>query len=654
MYGQKQIIYPDGKTKQGIRTDIFDIAAHFTVFFITYFLIKLVFEETGLPYGFGICFTYLAFLGFTVFYICSRQKSFSKKAILPLSLCVVTALSVAVHGYTFYWTIPFLFYFSGLFCIGVTDTKGAGMNSWLDPYYQFKAMLLIPVIKLFTPFISVIKNIRIKRSKKYIGLIVGFICGVPVFLVVTSLLIESDAAFNTVMDKFIKWLDDLLLSDSDFLDPLFVIPTLMFAPYIMSTVFGFRHGIIKEKVNFSNTEHKARELRFIPSSALCGFFGVVALCYVIYLLSQLSYLFGAFSGEIPVGTSMRLSDYARRGFFEMSAVAFINLLLISFGAILSKRDRNGKVSPYYKGFSAFFCVFTMLLIITAMSKMALYITDMGLTQKRIAVSLADIVFFVAFLCIFVKLFKKNFPYMKVIMCTFLVMVTAFFVVSPQKIIASYNVNAYLSGAHKTLDAEYISYGNSDYYAMINLDRVATSDKKSANDAKAEVCRIYNWHKNCINESANSVNEYRLHKFIKENEERIRSYKKIFDIKTYDLDNYPYISEDKLMVNVFLFEIETEKQIEEIQFNNVINGTDDDSFDYYGNGLIEEYDIISGETDLYLEYPSDADIIADVVIKLKNGEKYNCTMPKPKDDDSHYYVITDDGKGGFAVRESGKD
>ena len=30
------------------------------------------------------------------------------------------------------------------------------------------------------------------------------------------------------------------------------------------------------------------------------------------------------------------------------------------------------------------------------------------------------------------------------------------------------------------------------------------------------------------------------------------------------------------------------------------------------------------------------------------------MPKPTDDDSHYYVITGDGKGGFAVRESGKD
>ena len=348
MYGQKQVIYPDSKKISSDGTDILDFVVHFVSFFTVLFLIKLVFVETAAPIGFGICLTYLAFLGFTAFYIFSKQKSFPAKSIFPLALCVISALSIAFHCYTFSPIIPYLFYLSGIFCMSMTGTRGAEGKSYLDLYLQIKAMLFLPIAKLFTPLISVVRNIRILRNKKYLGVIVGFVCGIPVFLVVASLLVEGDAAFSSVMTDFLERIDELFFSENDYVTSFFIIPTLIFSPYIVSTVFAFRHGIIKDKINSGITEQHAKSFRFVPASALCGFYGVVALCYVIYLFSQLSYLFAAFSGELPDGGAVtRISDYARRGFFEMSAVAFINLCLIALGAVCSKRDTKGNISKYY-------------------------------------------------------------------------------------------------------------------------------------------------------------------------------------------------------------------------------------------------------------------------------------------------------------------
>ena len=657
MYAQKQIIYPDNKKRAGDGTDLLDFAVHIITFFTVLFLIKLVFEDTAAPLGFGICFTYLAFLFFTVFYLFSKQKSFPIKAVFPLALCVVSAVSIAVHQYTFSLIIPYMFYLSGLFCMTMTGTNGTEGNSYLDLYLQLKAMLFIPVSKLFVPLTSVIKNIGILRNKKHLGVIIGFICGIPVFLVVASLLVDGDAAFSSVMTGFLEKLDELFFSNDDSLTTLFLIPTLIFTPYIVSTVFCFRHGHIKQKINSGITQQNAKGLRFVPSSALCGFYGVVALCYVVYLFSQLTYLFGAFSGKAPDGvTASAVSEYARRGFFEMSAVAFINLCLIALGAICSKRDSRGNVSKYYKGFSAFFCLFTMLLIITAMSKMVLYISGMGLTHKRIVVSLIDIVLFVAFLCIFIKLFVGKFPYMKAIMYTFLILTTLYFAVSPEYVIASYNTNAYLSGKHKEVDLECIrgEYMASDYAPMICLDKIAQSENSYSQQAKFFVYGIYSSHmRYCDRTIHNSVGDHLLHKYLTENEERLKTYKEAYDIKFYCLENYPIVFPDYTK-DVFLVSFDTEKKIESIKFENELTKDetyDREYFEFYEDGYeyveLSEIDVYeASEMDVYIDYPNDRDFIADITVTEKGGKVYNCKMKKEKGNQSRYFSIRDDGKGGL--------
>lgn len=543
--------YSDLSANKSIKTNILDILLPVIGYFTVFILLESIFEFDN---GFAVGITYIIFLAFTTVCIVTKHKKFPLKAIFPLILCILTALSFCFYGVTASSSaIPFLFYFSGLYCMCLTDTDGSTFKGYVSIYRQLHAIIGIPVAKIFLPVTSLFQNRKAHAGKKRYGVIIGILCGVPVFIVVTKLLVEGDAAFSNLMKNFIEKIADFLI---EFIDKIFgelsfifVIAALFFTPYIVSVVFAFRHRIIEDKLAQSNPYESVSTYRFISPSVLSGFYGMVSLCYVIYLLSQLSYLFGAFSGNFVVS----LSSYARRGFFEMSAVAFINLCLIGAGAIISKRDEKGRLSKAYKGFSVFFCLFTILLIITAMSKMGLYISSLGLTHKRIQVLLADIVLFIAFLSILIKLFKKNFPYLKITVYTMLSIICLYYTVSPDTVIAKFNTWAYLSGYHEEIDIHTLTWLNNSYQSVTSLDKIANcSDEKVSELAKSEIYNIYQKFHNNYVEYNTDFSNMRAYAFGKKNKDKISSYADSY-YKYYnyyddiEINNYPVVNRDRKSV-----------------------------------------------------------------------------------------------------------
>ncbi len=691
MYGEKQIISPLGTEKKeapaqekqtngipattppapiyplrkAIKTDILDLLSPFLSFTALLCIVTFVFYS----FGVGVTAAYLSFLVFTTVYIVTKQRKFPLKAVFPLIICILSALSYSLHYIdVFSPVILFLFYLSGFYCMCLTESKGSGFDSYLSLYYQIKASFLLPLSKLFLPLISLWSNRKtIKTKKGTAGIVVGILCGIPVFIIVANLLIEGDAAFSGVMKGFMNEITDLLdklfkKADSS-MDPFMITVALIFTPWVVSTIFAFRHGIISEKLEGSNTEKAVKSLRFIPIGVLGGFYGVISLCYVLYLVSQFSYLFGAFSGEIPLGVSTTLSEYARRGFFEMSTVAFINLCLIGAGAVLSKRDNDEKFSKLYKAFAVFFSIFTLILISTAMSKMALYITEMGLTEKRILVSLADIIFIAVFICILIKLFKNNFPYMKIIMYLSLTIVTVYFVVSPDPLIARYNTNAYLSGQHKTIDINTITLLNDSYEAVMALDKLKNSENEVvAATSKNEIYDIYKVHVEygyADDNNYSSLNSHRLYKYLIENAEEIKSYKKYsyYDVTyEYDIDKLMSDAEkhglyETKTVNMTL-NLNTSSEIFDIYISNPYSwfALDDEetemkslTFEWqYSTNHEDDFAVINIETEKVFE---------ELIIKLPPTDQ------NKKDDsvtyltkDTFIFEISEDKDGNLAIIE----
>lgn len=448
--------------KKRVQMSLADILTFPVIFVLTTFLISAVLDLFWSVNSRGLSTAVIYFGFFTVatVYIVTKRKTFSKEAILPGALAVITAISYIIHGDEahFIFTFLMLIYLSGSYCVKMVGEAKDTYGSYFYLLEVWRSEVAVPTKNAFLPLRS-LKTLakapdgkRKKISSKTLGIIGGALLSIPVIAVVVPLLIDGDAAFGslatTAVDKIGEFFEKIF-SHMD-LPVIEAFLALFVAPYIYNVMFCFRHGVTDEKRKEKNESYK--NLRIIPSNVFAGFLGVISLVYVIYLLSQLAYFFSAFTGKLPDGSTITVASYARRGFFEMVAVAVINLAVIGVTVLFSKRNES-RISRMIKGFDLFLCGFTLVIVMTSISKILLYIAEYGLTHKRLYVFVADLILVVAFAMVTVRLFKKNFPYMKVILAFSCSMITLMSLVGTDSLIANYNVEMYLRGNLKTVDVD---------------------------------------------------------------------------------------------------------------------------------------------------------------------------------------------------------
>ena len=483
MYGYPENGNSCTRLPKATLADLFAGITCFAVMFFlpTFFAFAFFGERTAFSIGtgFGMFFSMLPVYLMTLLYVRKVKNGFSFRRLL-LTLCYTAVLfSVVIHSFYFLTVVQLalFIYLTGALCALRSNSLTLKDDTYHYLIEELRQIFIIPVKKVFLPFRSLLKSIRFKKSKKLGGIIIGCLLSLPVLLVVGELLISGDAAFNNATTGVVRAVSDALkriadsLAEEDYVLHIYsgIFTATVFSPFVFSVFFCFRHGVQKH----STEAHRVLNSKAVISQSVAtGFYVMLCLLYVFYILSQLSYFFGAFSGKIPLAVNMSLSEYARRGFFEMSAIAIINLALTAFGVIFIKRKENGTVAPLFKGIFTFLCLFTILLIITAISKMALYITELGLTHKRILVCIVDLLLTVILVCILIRLYRKNFPYMKIIVSVCLAVMSLYTLVGDSALIASFNTNAYIKGYHKDLDIDEIYYETTPLHAVKNLRKVA--------------------------------------------------------------------------------------------------------------------------------------------------------------------------------------
>lgn len=417
----------------------------------------------------------------TAFVYAKKDRRLNAESVLTAVFCAVLGLSVSLYGdiiYSFF-TVLLLFALTASLCLSLSGSRAFSASS---AYYLFDvlySMLVSPLVN-FVPMTKSAFAGR-KKGKGISGAVLGAVFAVPVLAVVILLLTNGDAAFESLTSKFF----DVLFSGYGFVS---VLVTLVLSVYIFTVMYASRYRLVVSDPEKSRKTVSGFHL--LPVNVINGFLGAVSAVYVVYLFSQLTYFFGAFGGKIPESVKMTVAEYSRRGFFEMSAVAFINLGLIFLAVLLAKRA-DGKIAKSVKGISLFLCVFTEILIMTAMSKMALYISRFGLTRKRVFVTAAILVLFVTFICVMIRLFVKKFPYMKIVFSVFLVTYSLLSVVNVNAVIANYNVDAYLSGRLEKVDLSMLSdFGISSVEAFMKLAK--SGDQNYADSAESHVSDFFSY------------------------------------------------------------------------------------------------------------------------------------------------------------------
>jgi len=265
----------------------------------------------------------------------------------------------------------------------------------------FQSVIMIP-LKNFGECIILLGNtLSRQKTGKAKSVIKGLLLSVPVMLIVFPLMVSADENISRIFEDLIYNLQ-YDLGEQIYTLVLKLVVTFLTGSRMFGVLFANRK---KEFVTEDEMREKTVRARKHQPAVLVTMIVPMCLLYVMFFVSQLSYFVSAFSGTLPSGFSY--AEYARKGFFELCAVAAVNLAVISF--INRKCIRNEEsVSPAaLKISTSVLSVFTEILIITAISKMIMYIGYYGFTPLRIYVTSFMAVMFVMFILIIVKQFSDK-------------------------------------------------------------------------------------------------------------------------------------------------------------------------------------------------------------------------------------------------------
>lgn len=332
-------------------------------------------------------------------------------------------------------------------------TQGSGRREFINDMFVFdmiKSTLIMPFSSLVSIFPAAFAGKRAKKSGFRIWHIVVGLCiaALPTFIVAT-LLCSADTGFKDLLNKAADF-----LSHGIFDEILWFTAGIPVAMYVFGSLYS--NGISKHQSVLTRYQHETfrRVVSVIPQAI--AYAAVTPLCvlYIIFLSVQANYYFGGFLSNLPDG--MTYAEYARSGFFELCAVAVINMVVIILLAVFTKKKEGGKATVPLKVYSIVLSCFTLLLIAVAMSKMIMYIDAYGLSRLRIFTSWFMILLSFAFIFVIVKQIYTKFNYFGALAAVFAVLFGALCFCDVDARIAEYNVNAYITDGKKTIDMNQLS------------------------------------------------------------------------------------------------------------------------------------------------------------------------------------------------------
>lgn len=402
----------------------------------------------GFIYAFFSEYCERSFAIYTVVYIAVVMAYVLKKGLRPSKesyfwLCVMLAIALPSPFWSIEaWTVGFpyplqllaLMPVAAYWTLSVTGalSEGCRTSQWVAADL-LNALFIVPLAN-FTCHIHALKATVVgkedeEQTPHRLGaVLLGLAIAMPLLIIILPLLASADAGFERIVTEALRYMDE------HFLFAMFrILLSLPVTAYLFGLVYG---GIYKRNTDFIDKEsiRKAgHEIRIIPNIAVCTALLCVCAAYLLFMLFQANYLFSAFRGTMP-GT-YTYAEYARRGFFELCAIAVFNLLML-FGANLFSAKERAQ-SRFLRLVNRLAAVFTLLLIATAMSKMVLYIGAYGLTIKRV-LSMAFMLWLAITFSLIIPWQKRHLPIIRISVMAGAVIFCLLCVIPVDKCVILYN------------------------------------------------------------------------------------------------------------------------------------------------------------------------------------------------------------------------
>jgi len=236
-----------------------------------------------------------------------------------------------------------------LIFIHLAYTRGVKKIDWWDirivwdalDHLVLQSMRHVPtvfrILKVFT-----VRKMKVEQKSVMGRVLIGLMISLPVLFLVVNLLASADGVFNQLLMGVPEWWSSLSIGEGITRVIWIIVFGVLFFCYLWGFVKPERSARHKKKAAAAeaDTELRAGKFKVDPIMMTTLLISVNAV-YVLFVVVQFSYLFGAWEGVLPDGKTY--AEYARSGFMELVAVSLINFTIIMIALVYVREEEAGKL-----------------------------------------------------------------------------------------------------------------------------------------------------------------------------------------------------------------------------------------------------------------------------------------------------------------------
>ena len=429
------------KKEPKYKFETLDIIMLPVVFILAFLCIKYYNLNTGMvTLGLGATLYIVLYVISVLAYAKLKAVKFNSESIILSVLMILLAISFTVfYNYSLNIFMQIAMNFMLIYLpVTVFNKLIKSETSALILYDYINALVFIPIHNATSFWICMFskrgKSTSSTKTKYFLHIFLGLLIGTPFIMIVIFLLSSADATFKNIFDHLFNF--DINVPEN--IGTL--IWSLPMATYLYALIYGSSIEDNSKSFNIDKFNKTMDNAAFIPRFSLYTVNAVICCFYILFIGIQAIYFIDILGGSLPA--DFTYSEYARRGFFELLAVALINIVFIAVAKIFSVKNENNK---YLRIHIILNSILTLALISVDFAKMYLYISTYGLTTLRIIPSVFMIFLCFVFAFIIMGEFKKSFPVTKLSFYAGNILFVLLCLANIDAVVARYNLNAYMNG-----------------------------------------------------------------------------------------------------------------------------------------------------------------------------------------------------------------
>jgi len=257
-----------------------------------------------------------------------------------------------------------------LFFLAFLSLRARGVREWATGIATAGAALVmsagLSIAGIFQVFFADMpwRTLQPGRATRRLLVVVrGFLIAFPLLLIFIALLTSADAAFASIMSEFFTLDIRRIISHTAFTIAI----TLPVAGFLRSTLLGPALPDIPRP-----------SLLHLAAGETNVAIGLIDILFASFVAVQLRYFFGG-AALVKLAPKLTYAEYARRGFFELVAVAALVVPLLLVAEWLIEKDNM--LTFRILAFAQVLLIFVIL--VSAYRRMQLYVDEFGLTELRL-------------------------------------------------------------------------------------------------------------------------------------------------------------------------------------------------------------------------------------------------------------------------------